>query len=210
MLKTMKKSSLVLALFAVASTALVTITFALTKDQIAYQQQQQLLTTLNQVIPRSLHDNELYKACTLVSSSDALGTEQPMPIYLASLNDKHSGAAIEAIAPDGYSGAIKVIVGVDANSMVTGVRVLSHQETPGLGDKIDTRITRWVDSFLGKSVDNLEDKSWAVQKDGGQFDQFTGATITPRAVVKAVKKAVWFYKTHQDELQTLPLNCEAN
>ncbi|CED71007.1 electron transport complex protein RnfG [Aliivibrio wodanis] len=210
MLKTMKKSSLVLALFAVASTALVTITFALTKDQIAYQQQQQLLTTLNQVVPRSLHDNELYKACTLVSNSDALGTEQPMPIYLASLNDKHSGAAIEAIAPDGYSGAIKVIVGVDANSMVTGVRVLSHQETPGLGDKIDTRITRWVDSFLGKSVDNLEDKSWAVQKDGGQFDQFTGATITPRAVVKAVKKAVWFYKTHQDELQTLPLNCEAN
>lgn len=210
MLKTMKKSSLVLALFAVASTALVTITFALTKDQIAYQQQQQLLTTLNQVVPRSLHDNELYKACTLVSNSDALGTEQPMPIYLASLNDKHSGAAIEAIAPDGYSGAIKVIVGVDANSMVTGVRVLSHQETPGLGDKIDARITRWVDSFLGKSVDNLEDKSWAVQKDGGQFDQFTGATITPRAVVKAVKKAVWFYKTHQDELQTLPLNCEAN
>lgn len=210
MLKTMKKSSLVLALFAVASTALVTITFALTKDQIAYQQQQQLLTTLNQVVPRSLHDNELYKACTLVSNSDALGTEQPMPIYLASLNDKHSGAAIEAIAPDGYSGAIKVIVGVDANSMVTGVRILSHQETPGLGDKIDTRITRWVDSFLGKSVDNLEDKSWAVQKDGGQFDQFTGATITPRAVVKAVKKAVWFYKTHQDELQTLPLNCEAN
>ncbi|MGR6840116.1 electron transport complex subunit RsxG [Aliivibrio wodanis] len=210
MLKTMKKSSLVLALFAVASTALVTITFALTKDQIAYQQQQQLLTTLNQVVPRSLHDNELYKACTLVSNSDALGTEQPMPIYLASLNDKHSGAAIEAIAPDGYSGAIKIIVGVDANSMVTGVRVLSHQETPGLGDKIDTRITRWVDSFLGKSVDNLEDKSWAVQKDGGQFDQFTGATITPRAVVKAVKKAVWFYKTHQDELQTLPLNCEAN
>lgn len=210
MLKTMKKSSLVLALFAVASTALVTITFALTKDQIAYQQQQQLLTTLNQVVPRSLHDNELYKACTLVSNSDALGTEQPMPIYLASLNDKHSGAAIEAIAPDGYSGAIKIIVGVDASSMVTGVRVLSHQETPGLGDKIDTRITRWVDSFLGKSVDNLEDKSWAVQKDGGQFDQFTGATITPRAVVKAVKKAVWFYKTHQDELQTLPLNCEAN
>lgn len=210
MLKTMKKSSLVLVLFAIASTALVTITFALTKDQIAYQQQQQLLSTLNQVVPKAQHDNELYKACILVKNQEALGSEQPMPIYLASLNGKHSGAAIEAIAPDGYSGEIKIIVGVDSEAMVTGVRVLSHQETPGLGDKIDIRITRWVDAFLGKTVDNLEDKSWAVQKDGGQFDQFTGATITPRAVVKAVKRAVWFYKTHQDELQTLPLNCEAN
>jgi len=206
----MKKSSLVLALFAIASTALVTITFALTKDQIAYQQQQQLLSTLNQVVPKAQHDNELYKACVLVKNPEALGTEQPMPIYLASLNGKHSGAAIEAIAPDGYSGAIKIIVGIDSDAMVTGVRVLSHQETPGLGDKIDIRITRWVDAFLGKTVDNIKDKNWAVQKDGGQFDQFTGATITPRAVVKAVKKAVWFYKTHQDELQTLPLNCEAN
>lgn len=210
MLKTMKKSSLVLVLFAIASTALVTITFALTKDQIAYQQQQQLLSTLNQVVPKAQHDNELYKACILVKNQEALGSEQPMPIYLASLNGKHSGAAIEAIAPDGYSGEIKIIVGVDSEAMVTGVRVLSHQETPGLGDKIDIRITRWVDAFLGKTVDNLEDKSWAVQKDGGQFDQFTGATITPRAVVKAVKRAVWFYKTHQEELQTLPLNCEAN
>ena len=210
MLKTMKKSSLVLVLFAIASTALVTITFALTKDQIAYQQQQQLLSTLNQVVPKAQHDNELYKACILVKNQEALGSEQPMPIYLASLDGKHSGAAIEAIAPDGYSGAIKIIVGVDSEAMVTGVRVLSHQETPGLGDKIDIRITRWVDAFLGKTVDNLEDKNWAVQKDGGQFDQFTGATITPRAVVKAVKRAVWFYKTHQEELQTLPLNCEAN
>lgn len=208
MLKTMKKSSLVLALFAIASTALVTITYALTKDQIAYQQQQQLLSVLNQVIPKEQHDNELYKACILVENLDALGSKQAMPIYLASLNGAHSGAAIEAIAPDGYSGAIKIIVGIDSDSVVTGVRVLSHQETPGLGDKIDTRITRWVDTFLGKTVDNVDEKSWAVQKDGGQFDQFTGATITPRAVVKAVKKAVWFYKTHQEELIALPLNCE--
>ncbi|OCH33411.1 electron transport complex subunit RsxG [Aliivibrio fischeri] len=208
MLTTMKKSSLVLALFAIAATALVTITYALTKDQIAYQQQQQLLSVLNQVIPKEQHDNELYKACILVKNNDALGSKQAMPIYLASLNGKHSGAAIEAIAPDGYSGNIKIIVGVDSDAIVTGVRVLSHQETPGLGDKIDIRITRWVDAFLGKTVESSEDKNWAVQKDGGQFDQFTGATITPRAVVKAVKRAVWFYKTHQEELLTLPLNCE--
>ncbi|AZL85074.1 electron transport complex subunit RsxG [Aliivibrio salmonicida] len=208
MLTIMKKSSLVLALFAIAATSLVMITYALTKDQIAYQQQQQLLSVLNQVVPKEQHDNELFKACTLVNNIDALGTNTPMPIYLASMNGKHTGAAIEAIAPDGYSGAIKIIVGVDSDSIVTGVRVLSHQETPGLGDKIDTRITRWVDGFLGKTVDSADDSSWAVQKDGGQFDQFTGATITPRAVVKAVKRAVWFYKTHQDELQTLPLNCE--
>ncbi|MUJ20667.1 electron transport complex subunit RsxG [Aliivibrio fischeri] len=208
MLTTMKKSSLVLALFAIAATALVTITYALTKDQIAYQQQQQLLSVLNQVVPKEQHDNELYKACVLVKNKDALGSKQAMPIYLASLNGQHSGAAIEAIAPDGYSGNIKIIVGVDSDAMVTGVRVLSHQETPGLGDKIDIRITRWVDGFLGKTVENAEDKNWAVQKDGGQFDQFTGATITPRAVVKAVKRTVWFYKTHQEELQTLPLNCE--
>ncbi len=210
MLKTIKKSSLILALFTIASTSLVTITYSLTKNTITQQQQQQLLSTLNKVVPKTQYDNVLYKTCVLVKDPEALGTNQPMPVYLASLNGKHSGAAIEAIAPDGYSGTIRIIVGVSSNDQVTGVRVLSHQETPGLGDKIDTRISRWVDAFLGKTVESYDDKTWAVQKDGGQFDQFTGATITPRAIVNAVKKAVWFYKTHKNELQQLPKNCESN
>jgi len=130
-----------------------------------------------------------------------------LPAYIATKNGQPSGIAIEAIAPDGYNGKIKIIVGMNYVGKITGTRVLSHNETPGLGDKIDTRISNWVEGFKGKKVtqDNLD--NWRVKKDGGQFDQFTGATITPRAVVKAVKNSVIFYNINRSTLYSQAKGC---
>ncbi|PML53905.1 electron transport complex subunit RsxG [Vibrio lentus] len=206
MLNAIKKNGLVLAIFACASTGLVAVTHYLTKDQIKQQEQAQLLSVLNQVIPHDLHDNELFSACTLVQAEE-LGTEQAMPAYIAKLNGEPSAIAIEAIAPDGYNGAIKVIVGMKIDGTILGTRVLSHQETPGLGDKIDLRVSDWILSFAGKQVTDSNLDRWKVRKDGGDFDQFTGATITPRAVVKSVKKAVQYVNQNNQALLAQPLNC---
>ncbi|ERM60326.1 electron transport complex subunit RsxG [Vibrio cyclitrophicus] len=206
MLNAIKKNGLVLAVFACASTGLVAVTHYLTKDQIKQQEQAQLLSVLNQVIPHDLHDNELFSACTLVQAEE-LGTQQAMPAYIAKLNGEPSAIAIEAIAPDGYNGAIKVIVGMKIDGTILGTRVLSHQETPGLGDKIDLRVTDWILSFSGKQVTDSNLERWKVRKDGGDFDQFTGATITPRAVVKSVKQAVQYVNQNNQALLAQPLNC---
>ena len=206
MLNAIKKNGLVLAIFACASTGLVAVTHYLTKDQIKQQEQAQLLSVLNQVIPHNLHDNELFSACTLVEAEE-LGTEQAMPAYIATLNGEPSAIAIEAIAPDGYNGAIKVIVGMKIDGTILGTRVLSHRETPGLGDKIDLRVSDWILSFAGKQVTESNLDRWKVRKDGGDFDQFTGATITPRAVVKSVKQADQYVNQNNQALLAQPLNC---
>ncbi|MEZ8499730.1 electron transport complex subunit RsxG [Vibrio splendidus] len=206
MLNAIKKNGLVLAIFACASTGLVAVTHYLTKDQIKQQEQAQLLSVLNQVIPHDLHNNELFSACTLVQAEE-LGTEQAMPAYIATLNGEPSAIAIEAIAPDGYNGAIKVIVGMKIDGTILGTRVLSHRETPGLGDKIDLRVSDWILSFAGKQVTDSNLGRWKVRKDGGDFDQFTGATITPRAVVKSVKQAVQYVNQNNQALLAQPLNC---
>ncbi|UPR29530.1 electron transport complex subunit RsxG [Vibrio crassostreae] len=206
MLNAIKKNGLVLAIFACASTGLVAVTHYLTKDQIKQQEQAQLLSVLNQVIPHDLHDNELFSSCTLVQAEE-LGTEQAMPAYIAKINGEPSAIAIEAIAPDGYNGAIKVIVGMKIDGTILGTRVLSHQETPGLGDKIDLRVSDWILSFAGKQVTDSNLDRWKVRKDGGDFDQFTGATITPRAVVKSVKQAVQYVNQNNQALLAQPLNC---
>lgn len=206
MLNAIKKNGFVLAIFACASTGLVAVTHYLTKDQIKQQEQAQLLSVLNQVIPHDLHDNELFSSCTLVQAEE-LGTEKAMPAYIAKINGEPSAIAIEAIAPDGYNGAIKVIVGMKIDGTILGTRVLSHQETPGLGDKIDLRVSDWILSFAGKQVTDSNLDRWKVRKDGGDFDQFTGATITPRAVVKSVKQAVQYVNQNNQALLSQPLNC---
>lgn len=206
MLNAIRKNGLTLAIFACASTGVVAVTQYLTKDQIVRQERAQLQATLNEVIPHELHDNELSASCTLVSDP-ALGTSEPQPVYIATINNQPQAMAIESVAPDGYNGAIKIIVGMDIEGTILGTRVLAHQETPGLGDKIDLRITDWVLGFTGKQVTDENESQWAVRKDGGQFDSFTGATITPRAVVKAVKNTVSYVNTHRNEILNQPLNC---
>ncbi|MEF1310139.1 electron transport complex subunit RsxG [Vibrio mytili] len=206
MLTAIRKNGLTLAIFACATTGLVALTQYLTEDQIQHQEQKQLLSVLNQVIPKTMHDNALTQACTLVSSPE-LGTLHAMPAYIAKQGDEPTAIAIESIAPDGYNGEIKVITGIDNQGKILGTRVLSHQETPGLGDRIDLRITDWILGFTGKEVTEENWDSWKVRKDGGDFDQFTGATITPRAVVKVVRNTVNYVNKSRDDILNQPLNC---
>lgn len=209
MLNAIKNNALILVIFACASTGLVAVTNLATKNTIAEQQQKQLLRVLNQVIPTRMHDNNLYEACTLVSDP-LLGNTEPQPAYLASLNGSPTAIAVEAIAPDGYNGTIRVLVASDMNGNILGTRVLSHQETPGLGDKIDLRISDWILGFAGQTVTDANLEDWKVRKDGGKFDQFTGATITPRAVVSAVKNATLYLNQNRDKLFAQPANCGAH
>lgn len=208
MINAIRNNALILVIFACAATGLVAFTNLATKDRIAQQQQQQLLRVLNQVIPTRMHDNELYQACTLVQDP-LLGTSEPLLAYVATFEGEPVAIAIEAVAPDGYNGSIKLIVATTMRGQILGSRVLEHQETPGLGDKIDLRVSEWILDFSGKFVSSTNIDQWKVRKDGGQFDQFTGATITPRAVVNAVKNASLFLNENRDTLVTQPTNCGA-
>ena len=200
MLSIMRKHGIILAAFAALFTGLTALVHALTEPAIqrqAVSQQQQLL---DQVVPPELHDNDMLGECYLVADA-ALGNLRPHRVYLARKQGKAVAAAIESTAPDGYSGSIQLLVGADFDGNVLGTRVTEHHETPGLGDKIELRVSNWITHFSGKKVESPQDGFWAVRKDGGGFDQFTGATITPRAVVNAVKRTVLYLKTLPEDMQ---------
>lgn len=205
--KSIIKNGLVLGAFALVTTALIALTNEGTKDTIAAQQQQKLMSILNAIVDQSSYDNQIQQDCVMVQDSQLLGSNEPQRAHLARLSGQPVAAAIETIAPDGYSGKIELVVGVRGGGEVTGVRVLNHKETPGLGDKIDLRISDWILSFDGERLDQESAASWAVQKDGGKFDQFTGATITPRAVVNAVKNTVTYYQQHGEQMFLLENQC---
>ena len=211
---TMTKNGLILAIFAIITTGLIALTFFGTKNQIALQQQQKLLSILNAVIDENSYDNNIQLDCALVTSAELLGSNQPQHIYRATKQGQAVAAAIETTAPDGYSGKIQLVVGITSSqagsATVTGVRVLEHKETPGLGDKVDLRISNWVLDFNDQSYSEEIATNWAVKKDGGQFDQFTGATITPRAVVSAVKLSIDYYLANQAAIFNAVNECAVN
>jgi len=133
-----------------------------------------------------------------------LGNHGETTLYLGRLAGKPSIVVLQAIAPDGYSGQIHLILAVQQDGRLGGVRVVSHKETPGLGDYIEVAKSRWIDIFTGLSLDNPTDAGWKVKKDGGTFEHVAGATVTPRAVIKAVHKALLYVQAHQDELFSPP------
>ncbi|PQQ32493.1 electron transport complex subunit RsxG [Photorhabdus luminescens] len=202
MLETMRRHGITLAIFAAITTGLTAIVNSLTKSTIAEQAALQHKSLLDQVIPPALYNNDIQNECYLVNA-DALGNNLPHRLYLARKNGQPVAAALESTAPDGYSGAIQLLVGADFSGKVLGVRVTEHHETPGLGDKIETRISDWINVFSGKTITSNHDRHWAVKKDGGEFDQFTGATITPRAVVNSVKQTALYLQTIPEHLSSL-------
>lgn len=199
LIKSMSKNGMILTVFALATTGTVTLTHIFTKPTIAHQEQKQLMNTLNQVIDAKHYNNELYLDCTEVTASE-LNQKGLSKIYRASFDGKPVALLISSVAPDGYSGDIEILSAVFIDGTVSGVRVLKHKETPGLGDKVELSRSNWITSFNGLKVVDDNDTNWQVKKDGGQFDQFTGATITPRAVVKAVKQASLFTQSHYTEV----------
>ncbi|MBW9401232.1 electron transport complex subunit RsxG [Leclercia sp. EC_58] len=205
MLKTMQKHGVTLALFAAVLTGMTALVNGLTKSTIDEQAARQQKALFDQVIPADIYDNDLQKSCYLVQTP-ALG-KGTHRIFITRKGDTPTGVVMEATAPDGYSGAIRLLVGTDFSGTVLGTRVTEHHETPGLGDKIETRSSDWILQFAGKVIHGIDDPAFAVKKDGGDIDQFTGATITPRAVVNAVKRAGIYAQSLPAQLNNLPA-CE--
>ncbi|WP_395342306.1 electron transport complex subunit RsxG [Ningiella sp. W23] len=206
------KNGVILAAFALVTTALIALTFGATRDKIEAEKEKQLLSVLNELVPEDAHDNELHLDCIIVTGDELLGTDtgETQRIFRARMNQQPVAAIVETTAPNGYSGDIDLVVAVDAENTSLGARVVEHKETPGLGDKIDLRVSDWILSFSGVSYSERSEQRWQVKKDGGQFDQFTGATITPRAVVDAVKNTVIYVSKHQQTIFETPSNCSAD
>jgi electron transport complex protein RnfG len=129
-----------------------------------------------------------------------LGVDAPQPVHRARKAGAPVAVVLAAVAPDGYNGDIKLVVGITYEGDVSGVRVIAHRETPGLGDGIEEARSDWILQFKDRSLVSPPPEGWKVKRDGGIFDQFTGATITPRAVVRAVHKCLQFYSAHQTDL----------
>ncbi len=199
-LKNMTVNALILATFALVGTILLSYTDIITKPKIEAEQKQFLLRSLNILIPENLHDNDIFHDVILVTEPTLFGSDKPVSVYRARLKNKPVGVIINSIAPNGYNGKIHLLVAIKNNGELSGVRVSKHTETPGLGDGIDTRKSDWILNFVGKSLTNTIRSQWAVKKDGGIFDEFTGATITPRAVVKAVHNTLLYFKDNHDSL----------
>jgi electron transport complex protein RnfG len=195
------RNSVLLAIFAVCTTLLIAGTYLSTRDQIAVEKRRAEEKALLQVVPRERHDNSMLDETIPVGpQTPGLGLTENKRIYIARKQGEVVAAVIPATAPDGYTGAIDLIVGVNADGSIAGVRALAHKETPGLGDKVDIRKSDWVLGFNGRSLGNPELAGWAVKKDKGVFDQFTGATITPRSVVAATLRVLQFAQENRKSL----------
>jgi Na+-translocating ferredoxin:NAD+ oxidoreductase subunit G len=190
----------ILAGFALIASVLLGMTQCSTEGTIQQRLDEDLVKSLEEVIPAELHDNDLLlNTLSIPSSEFNIGTKETT-VYIAKKSTQVTAVSFKLTAPDGYSGAINMIMGIDRDGNILGVRVLNHKETPGLGDKIELSKSNWILSFIGRSLDNLTPAQWAVKKDGGEFDQFAGATITPRKSVQAIYRGLQFFKAHKNQL----------
>lgn len=188
---------LLLAAFALLITTILAITHAVTKHRIAENELRQQQKIFKQIIPSALFDQDLITKEFLDPQTNRAST-----YHLALLNNQPSAVILSATTPDGYAGNIHLLVGIKSDGTITGVRVTKHQETPGLGDSIELRRSDWIKSFDGKSLDYPVESHWRLKKYDGDFDQFTGATITPRAVVQQVKNTLLFFNKYKAQLLT--------
>ncbi|MDO8937608.1 MAG: electron transport complex subunit RsxG [Methylicorpusculum sp.] len=195
-------SAVALGAFSILGLGLVALISSATADKISMNERQSLLQGLKQLVPENLYDNDIVADQILVKDLNS-HVKTPSAIYRARKNGQPVAAVITAIAPDGYSGDIKLLVGILEDGTLSGVRVVGHKETPGLGDKIEPSRSDWILSFSGKSLINLTDQEWAVKRDGGVFDQFAGATITPRAVVNKVKLTLQYFQQNKEKIFSL-------
>lgn len=190
----------ILAGFALIASVLLGVTNCSTEGTIQRRLDEDLIKSLEEVVPAGLHDNDMLQdTLTIPSAEYNIGANETI-VYLAKKSGQVSAVCFKFTAPDGYSGAINMIMGIDREGNILGVRVLNHKETPGLGDKIEVTKSDWILNFAGRSLDNLTPTQWAVKKDGGEFDQFAGATITPRKSVQAINRGLQLFKAHQAQL----------
>ena len=198
--KITSRYGILLGFVALLCTAISAGIFFLTKDKIDAVMATQQRELLLQVIPQNYFNNNLLESAVVPQDKNLVGIQK---IYFAKKDGNVSAYAYETTAPDGYSGDIRLLVGLDPKGEVLGVRVIEHHETPGLGDKIELRISNWILNFTHQAINERNLSEWAVKKDGGKFDQFSGATITPRAVVNQTKRSALIMLNNQALLQQL-------
>lgn len=187
-------TAFILVAFTVVGTAILAYTWQLTRDVIAASEEREKLALITQALPRDLFDNDILADSLRLPPSEELSPFEPSMVYRATLRGQPSALVFEVVAPEGYGGRIRLIVAVKANGELSGVRVVAHNETPGLGDYIEAAKSDWIRVFEGASLAKIPPLAWKVQKDGGVFPYRAGATITPRAVVKAVYQTLRYFE----------------
>ena len=195
-------NSLLLASFALITSLILATTDSLTKDRIAESERKAAQRALLEIIPIERHDNDLLMDVQPIPEKfwSVLGLKKGGDIHIASNSGQPVAAIIPSVTPDGYSGNINMIIGVNFDGTIAGVRVVEHRETPGLGDKVDLKKSDWILSFNGASLVNPQASGWDVKKNGGEFDQFTGATITPRAVIYQIAQVLEYFSEDSERL----------
>lgn len=193
-------TGLALLVFSVVGAALLSGSYTLTRPTIEQSEQAEKLALVAQTLPAGSFDNDLIRDARPLAADPLLGLKRPGLFYPARQSGLATAVVLEAVAPDGYSGEIRLLVGIHADGRVAGVRVTAHKETPGLGDYIDLTRSAWIQQFDGRSLIEPMPDEWRVKKDGGRFDYLAGATVTPRAVVKAVRRSLEYFAAHRAQL----------
>jgi electron transport complex protein RnfG len=194
------KNALALGLLALIAAGVVAAVQQFTAQRIDTAQREARGRTLLELLPKGSYDNHPLETEVSAFDPKLLGRDEPAPAYLARFRGQTTAVVLQPVARDGYGGSIQLLVGVTAHGRLLGVRVVAHHETPGQGDRIELGKSNWLHGFDGRSLDDPAEAGWKVKKDGGQFDQFAGATVTPRAVVKATHLALQYFDAHKAEL----------
>ena len=194
------RGALALGLVALIGTAILAGVNQITRQRIQEQERRAVLKQLGELIPPERYSNVLYDDYYSFTDKTWFPSGQTVTIYRARSQGEPVAVVVRLAATDGYNGNIRLLIGINDDGSLSGVRVTSHKETPGLGDAIETSKSNWILGFSGLSLQNPDPAAWAVKRDGGAFDQFTGATITPRAVVKAVRRALQFYAANKNKV----------
>jgi electron transport complex protein RnfG len=189
-----------LAVIAAVLTVALVIIAAVTRDRITHHQQAWIKQHLDALVSPQSYDNDPLTDTVQVTAPNLLGTSAPVTAYRLRKSGMPVAVAIRSIAPDGYRGPLELLVAIAPDGTLIGVQVIRHNETPGLGDAFENRDADWLERFRGLSLSNPPQQRWSVRRDGGDFDAFTGATITPRAIVKAVRRTLEFYRGNQQRL----------
>ena len=180
------------------------LTHSGTAERIAANERAFVLRNLDELLPPDQYDNDPLTDIVRGVDPELLGRESAVDIWRVRRGGEAVAAVLQPVAPHGYNGDIGLLIAVAADGTLLGVRVTSHRETPGLGDGIERRRSDWILGFDGRSLGNPNAAGWAVRRDGGEFDEFTGATVTPRAVVSGVYKALQYFRLHRDRIFSAP------
>ena len=198
--QTIIKTGATLAVIAAICTTLVAATYQLTRDRIVANEKALLEQSLQPALAGTSYEGNVSESRLVIQPPHDLPGNDAALIYRVYAQEKPVAALFAVTARDGFSGLIRILIGVGFDGAVTGVRILQHRETPGLGDKIESAKSDWIFQFDGRSMGNPEATGWAIRNDGGEFDQLTGASVTPRAVVGAIRDTLLYFDAHRDEI----------